>query len=144
MFILIKCLRRSCGYELMVTRCRGHELHVNHVIKHDRSYSWHCTLILNFHFKTQHCIFNHKAVVHNCYLCSKILSFSVVVLIAFRINLFKVMMKGTISQLLIQQITLPVYFYCIFSQMVKMYQLNMQIHRRRVHNCLVGLACLLV
>ena len=29
MFILIKCLCMSCGYELLVTICRGHELHVN-------------------------------------------------------------------------------------------------------------------
>ena len=29
MFILIKYLCTSCGYELLVTRCRGHELHVN-------------------------------------------------------------------------------------------------------------------
>ena len=28
-FILIKYLSTSCGYELLVTRCHGHELHVN-------------------------------------------------------------------------------------------------------------------
>ena len=33
MFILIKCLCTSCGYELLVTRCRGHELHVNPSVK---------------------------------------------------------------------------------------------------------------
>ena len=37
MFILIKCLCTSCGYVLLVTRCRGHELHVcvrTHVVNH--------------------------------------------------------------------------------------------------------------
>ena len=28
-FIIIKCLCTSCGYELLVMRCCGHELHVN-------------------------------------------------------------------------------------------------------------------
>ena len=28
-FTFIKCLCTTCGYELFVTRCRGHELHVD-------------------------------------------------------------------------------------------------------------------
>ena len=36
MFILIKCLCTSYGYELWVTRCRGDELHVNRRVSDSR------------------------------------------------------------------------------------------------------------
>ena len=31
-FIIIKCLYTSCGYELLVTRCRGNKLDVNQTV----------------------------------------------------------------------------------------------------------------
>ena len=53
MFILIKCLCTSYGYELFVTRCRGHELHVN---------PCHSIVVLSFCLKSRHHTKNQLAL----------------------------------------------------------------------------------